>query len=126
MGWWGGGSRGDGGSEKSSARSCRLSPRVLRWFLISWMKLPASSASSAYCSLHIEFHQTFSRERSASARSARGTLAAKRGLFFRLAYLRRRGGTAPPFPLSPFPTAPRRTLLALPTAAPMPPTLVTA
>src|SRR5947209_2079059 len=39
------------GSWKSSARSCRFSPSVLSRFLISWMKLPASSANSTYCSL---------------------------------------------------------------------------
>ena len=44
-------SRGVCGSAKSSASSCRLRPSVLRWFLISWMKPPASSASSARCSV---------------------------------------------------------------------------
>src|SRR5262249_43211967 len=49
---WARRSRCDCGSAKSSASNWRLSPSVLRWFLISWMKLPANSANSAYCSLH--------------------------------------------------------------------------
>src|SRR5262245_40504543 len=84
------------------------------------MKLPASSASSAYCSLHIASHQTFSRGRAASAASARGTPAAKRGLLLRVPHLRRRGRrgvAARGLGLGAFAAARRAALVALAPAA---------